>query len=383
MTDDALTALLPEGLHDELPPEASRRAAAVNALMERFQASGFERIEPPLIEFEESLLSGPGAKQAQDTFRIMDPVSHRMMGLRADMTIQAARIATTRLKAVARPLRLAYAGDVLRVRGSQLRPERQFAQAGVELIGSASLEADVEVILLAAETLADLGVRHLSADLTVPSLVPTLCAELGLANDVAAEIREALDGKDVAHLSGLGDGVGALLKGLLRAAGPSAKAMKQLSTLGLPAKSKAMIATLGEVVARVGQEAPELTLTVDPGEYRGFEYQTGVSFTMFARGVRGELGRGGRYEAGAEKDASEPATGFSLYVDSLLPALPKPRPQDKLYLPFGTPEAEAKRLRTDGMRTIRGLEKVGDAKTEAKRLGCSHYWDGRAVKTAG
>ncbi len=382
MTDDALSALLPEGLHDELPPEASRRAAVVNALMDHFRACGFERIEPPLIEFEESLLSGPGAQQAQQTFRIMDPVSHRMMGLRADMTTQAARIATTRLKAVPRPLRLAYAGDVLRVRGSQLRPERQFAQAGVELIGSTSLEADVEVILLAAETLAELGVESLSADLTLPNLVPTLCAELGLSEAETAEIREALDGKDVAHLSGLQDGLEALLKGLLVAAGPAAKAMETLNGLDVPKAARSMVEILGQVVARVGEEAPDLTLTVDPGEYRGFEYQTGVSFTMFARGVRGELGRGGRYEAGAGPE-KEPATGFSLYADLLLPALPKPKPQDRLYLPFGTPGSEAKRLRAEGMRTIRGLESVGDVPAEAKRLGCSHYWDGRAVKTVG
>jgi ATP phosphoribosyltransferase regulatory subunit len=383
MSDEALSALLPEGLHDELPPEASRRAAVVATLMNSFQACGYERIEPPLIEFEESLLTGPGAQQAKDTFRIMDPVSHRMMGIRADMTIQAARIATTRLKAVARPLRLAYAGDVLRVRGSQLRPERQFAQAGVELIGSASPEADVEVIVLAAETLAGLGVKNLSADLTLPSFVPTLCAELGLADVVSAEIRAALDGKDVAHLAGLKDGVGALLKDLLRAAGPAAKAMATLDKLDLPKASKAMIGGLKDLVARISAEAPDLTLTVDPGEYRGFEYQTGLSFTMFARGVRGELGRGGRYEAGVGPDSSETATGFSLYVDSLLPALPKPKPQDKVYLPLGTGAAEAKRLRGEGVRTVHGLEKVKDAKEEAKRLGCSHYWDGRAVKSAG
>jgi ATP phosphoribosyltransferase regulatory subunit len=150
--------------------------------------------------------------------------------------------------------------------------------------------------------------------------------------------------------------------------------------LDLPEGAKAVVATLGKVVARVGEEAPDLTLTIDPGEYRGFEYQTGVSFTMFARGVRGELGRGGRYEAGVDPASSEPATGFSLYVDSLLPALPKATPQDKLYLPLGTPEAEARRLRGEGKRTIRGLDDVGDGKAEAKRLGCSHYWDGRAVK---
>ncbi len=133
------------------------------------------------------------------------------------------------------------------------------------------------------------------------------------------------------------------------------------------------------------EEAPDLTLTVDPGEYRGFEYQTGVSFTMFARGVRGELGRGGRYEAGVGRTSSEPATGFSLYVDSLLPALPKPKPQDKLYLAASARrEREAKRLRGDGHAHDPGLERFRTTtRRKPNALGCSHYWDGRAVKPVG
>ena len=110
----------------------------------------------------------------------MDPVSQRMMALRADMTLQVARIAATRLGRQPRPLRLSYAGQVLRVKGSDLRPERQFGQAGVELIGAASAEADVEVILLAAEAIAALGVSQLSIDLNLSTLVPAVIAGLGL-----------------------------------------------------------------------------------------------------------------------------------------------------------------------------------------------------------
>src|SRR5690606_35936945 len=106
-----------------------------------------ERVKPPLIEFEDGLLSGPGAAVAADTFRLMDPVSQRMMAIRADMTLQVARIAATRLRNQPRPLRLSYAGQVLRVAGTQLRPERQFGQAGVELIGAACPAADAEVAL--------------------------------------------------------------------------------------------------------------------------------------------------------------------------------------------------------------------------------------------
>jgi ATP phosphoribosyltransferase regulatory subunit len=147
MTDDlpneSLPAgLLPAGLVDLLPPEAEREAALVEALMAGFGAHGYERVKPPLLEFEDSLLAGSGAAVADQTFRLMDPVSQRMMGLRADTTPQVARIAASRLGLQKRPLRLCYAVEALRVRGTQLAPARQLTQAGVELVGSDSAAAD-------------------------------------------------------------------------------------------------------------------------------------------------------------------------------------------------------------------------------------------------
>ena len=150
----------------------------VERLMACFAAWGYERVKPPLIEFEDALLSGMGAAMASDTFRLMDPVSQRMMGVRADMTPQVGRIAASRLKGSARPLRLSYAGQVLRVKGEQMRPERQIGQAGVELIGIASAAADAEAVLLAAEALQQLGVTQLVVDLNAPTLAVSYLREL-------------------------------------------------------------------------------------------------------------------------------------------------------------------------------------------------------------
>src|SRR5271170_1381892 len=143
MTDDLPLnpALLPAGLRDLLPPDAETEAASVEALMAAFAAHGYQRVKPPLLEFEDSLLAGTGAATAEQTFRLMDPDTRRMMGLRADITPQIARIATTRLIGAPRPLRLSYAGQCLRVHGSQLAPDRQVAQAGIELIGHDSPDA--------------------------------------------------------------------------------------------------------------------------------------------------------------------------------------------------------------------------------------------------
>src|SRR5438876_12042843 len=146
MNDMPHPALLPAWLYDLLPPEAEIEAAVTGRLMAVLTAYGYERVKPPLVEFEETLFSGAGAAMATATFRTMDPISHRMIGVRADMTPQIARIAATRLGNAPRPLRLSYAGQVLRVKGSEIRPERQIGQVGGELIGAEGTASDIEAI---------------------------------------------------------------------------------------------------------------------------------------------------------------------------------------------------------------------------------------------
>src|ERR1700710_2560727 len=143
-------ALLPAGLRDLLPPDAETEASAVEALMTVFAAHGYQRVKPPLLEFEDSLLAGSGIAVADQTFRLMDPDSQRMMGLRADTTPQVARIATTRLTGAPRPLRLSYAGQCLRVRGSQLAPDRQGGPGGIWVVGGDRPRADAETVVVAA-----------------------------------------------------------------------------------------------------------------------------------------------------------------------------------------------------------------------------------------
>ena len=332
MNESPPRSLLPNGLRDALPPEAGAEARAVDRLLGVFHANAYERVDPPLVEFEQSLLDGPGEAVSPQTFRLMDPVSQRMMGLRADITPQIARIAATRLAQTPRPLRLSYAGHVLRVRGTQLRPERQFVQVGVELIGAPAPGADVEVVVLAAEALEAVGISDISIDLSLPTLVPAICREIGLAEEEARRARVALDRKDPAALSGLGEDAQALLTALLEAAGPAGDAISRLNALPLSGRTKRMCGELEQTVDRVAAAAPGLGLTVDPVEFRGMEYQTGVSFTVFTPRVHSEIGRGGRYEL----DTGESATGCTLFMDALVRALPAPHPDRLVYVPHGT-----------------------------------------------
>lgn len=368
---DAISrALLPAGLRDVLPPDCAFEHKVAEDLIACFATYGFERVKPPLVEFEQNLLGGVGGGMANRTFRMMDPLSQRMMAVRSDMTLQIARIASTRLAGVPRPLRLSYAGDVLRVVGSQLSPERQFTQVGVELIGSDAPAADAEAILLAAEAVGRVGITGLSIDLMLPTLVRDLMDAHGVEAERRQLLRQAIDRKDAEAVGAGGDAIAHVLGRLLTASGPLQHGLSALDDLSLPASIRDLVKRLKEVIASLGREAPGLTLTLDAVENRGFQYHTGVSFSLFVRGVRGELGRGGRYIAGERP--GEPATGFTLYMDTVIRALPEAKAGPKLYLPYGLSPSLAMSLRQAGWVAVAGLEPVADAAAEARRLGCSH-----------
>lgn len=365
--------LLPAGLKDGLPPDAAFEASVVERLMASFAAWGYDRVKPPLLEFEDALLSGMGEAMAAHTFRLMDPVSQRMMGLRADMTPQVGRIAASRLKNAPRPLRLSYAGQVLRVKGEQMRPERQIGQAGIELIGAESAAADAEAVLLAAEALRQIGINDLVVDLNAPMLAVSFLRDSGLADP--APLIAALDRKDAAAVKQLGGKLAPVLQRLMAAVGEAGRAAKELAGIELPPAAAAQRDRLIEVAALVRAADPGLSLTLDPTDHRGFEYHTGVTLTLLGRGIAGEFGRGGRYV----NQSGEEATGFTLYLDSLLAALPAPKPARRILLPRGTSAEAAQRLRSEGWVTLHALEGMEDEK-EARRLGCSHLWRNGAAQ---
>lgn len=380
MTDEMENkALLPGGLHDLLPPRAAQESSTIAGIMDVFGSFGYLQVKPPMVEFESTLAGNGengGGSLAGQMFRLMDPVSQRMMAVRADITLQVARIAGTRLVEEPRPLRLSYAGQILRVRGNQMRPERQFAQVGVELIGPDDVNADIEVIILAAEALRAAGISEPTIDINSPALVTNVIASIDLDVPATTDLRASLDRKDSDATEDILRQHGVLftdnakaLCAMIETVGPAEDVADILESIVLPAGAKDEVARLVEVVGRLRSALPNLSLTLDPVEYRGFEYQTGVSFTVFAEGVRGELARGGRYVT----EAGESATGVSLYMDSILRALPEAEPDIRLYLPSGTTFSQGKALREDGWATVSGLQYVTDIESEARRLECSHY----------
>ncbi len=372
MTDDLPPnpALLPAGLRDLLPPDAEAEAACESALMAAIAAHGYRRVKPPLLEFEDTLLAGSGAAMSEQTFRLMDPQTQRMMGLRADMTPQVARIATTRLEGAARPLRLSYAGQCIHVRGAGLAAERQVAQSGLELIGADTPSADAEIILVAADALAAVGLTRVSFDLTLPTLAAILLDHAAITGQQRAQLLHALDRKDAAAVTQHAGPLAGTLTQLLLAAGRADAALAALQGADLPHAARGLADRLAAVISAVRAQQPDLRLTVDPLEFRGFRYHTGVSVTVYAPGRAEELGRGGRYICGT----AEPATGLTLFPDALLRAAVAPAPRARLYIPFAEPRtfASLAALRAEGWATVAGLEPDADLAAAARHLDCTH-----------
>lgn len=358
---DPADDLLPEGLEDRLPRGAAAATRIETAVLAAMDAHGYDRVRPPLVEFEQPMARRMAGLRTRNMFRFVDPRSLRMLALRSDMTAQVGRIAATGMAAAPRPLRLCYAGQVARMTGDMLDPRRENLQIGAELIGSDSAAAAAEMVELAIAALEAAGAKGISVDFTLPDLVDMLATgPFPLDADRVRAVRRELDAKDAGALRDAG---GEAYLPLLYASGPLDEALVKLSALDGGGALASRIDGLKQIAANAAGRA---RLTLDPTERHGFEYQSWFGFTLYADGVRGTLGRGGTYRIGGSE---EPATGFSLYPDELLEAVAASEPaRPLLFLPLGHDRAAAARLRTEGWRTVAALGDADDART----LGCTH-----------
>ncbi len=376
MTDALAPGLLPEGLSDRLPPQAEASARLVREVLDTVAQHGYRRVMPALAEFEETLVSRLQSASAQELLRAVDPISQRSLAIRPDMTAQIGRIAATRMASSARPLRLCYGGPVMRLRADQLRPERERMQVGAEIIGSDSVTAAVEIVNVAIEALQRAGVNGITIDFTLPDLVPMLAAgPMPVAPGDVEALRARLDAKDAGSLAAMGASA-APYQALIEATGPFHPAMTRLEALDSGAAGGALaerIAALRAIARPIGWD---ITLTLDPTERHGFDYQSWFGFSIFAEGFIGEIGRGGAYQVTRIDGGSEPAMGFSLYPDPLIDAGFGGESARRLFLPIGHNAERAAQLRAEGWVTVAALS-AGD---NARALGCQALLDGKGVK---
>jgi len=376
MTDAIAPGLLPEGLADRLPPRAEASARLVRDVLDTVASHGYRRVMPALAEFEETLVDRLQSAGAQDLLRAIDPVSQRSLAIRPDMTAQVGRIAATRMAATPRPLRLCYGGPVMKLRADQLRPERERTQLGAEIIGSDSVAAAAEIVNVAIEALQRAGVRGITIDFTLPDLVPMLAAgPMPVEPDQVEELRARLDAKDAGAIAALGPHALPYLA-LVEATGPFHPAMERLEAIDAAAAAGTLAGRISALRAIAKPIGWDITLTLDPTERHGFEYQSWFGFSIFAEGFIGEIGRGGSYAVARTDGGRESAIGFSLYPDPLIDAGFGTQAARRIFLPLGHDGARAAELRGEGWVTVAALSGADDAAA----LGCEAVLDGKGIR---
>jgi len=316
--------LLPEGIDELMPTQAAQLEVLRRKLIDRMQAWGYQLVFPPLVEYLDSLLTGTAKALDLKTFKLTDQMSGRLMGIRADMTPQVARMAAHNLRDQQGVIRLCYIGNVLHTLPSGQGTSRNPVQLGAEIYGHAGPESDMEIVQLMIETLGD--IPDLLLDMGHVGIYRGLAHDAGLNAEQEQELFFALQRKSTPDIENLlsqyklSTSHKAMLLGLAELNGGIevlAKAKQLLSDA--PASVQDALATLTTIATMVNQRLPKLAMNFDLAELRGYHYHTGVVFAAYQTGNAQAIAMGGRYDdIGEDFGQAQPATGFSLDLKTLV-----------------------------------------------------------------
>lgn len=367
------TWALPEHIEDILPPEAARIERLRRDLLDLFRVHGYQLVMPPLLEYVESLLTGTGRDLDLRTFKLVDQLSGRMLGLRADITPQVARIDAHLLnrKGVTR---LCYAGSVLHTLPSGMNRTREPLQIGAELYGHSGIESDIEIQRLMMQALAVAGVKDACLELGHVGVFRALVRRAGATPELESELFRAMQAKDIPALKQLARPLGRTAREALIALPGLYGGVEVLERArrALPAypEIRSALAELG-AISRALRDAARIRC-FDLAELRGYHYHSGVVFAAYTPGSPNALALGGRYdEVGKAFGRARPATGFSMDLRELASASPNDAQRPGILAPYAPRDAglqrEIGRLRARGEAVIVELPGHSGAREE---LGC-------------
>lgn len=353
--------LLPENIADVLPSEARKIEELRRRLLDHFRLYGYELVMPPMLEYLESLLCGAGQDLDLRTFKLVDQLSGRTLGVRADMTTQVARIDAHLLNRSS-VTRLCYAGSVLHTRPSGLHATREPLQIGAEIYGHAGLEADIEIqeLLLASVSLA--GITKVRLDLCHVGILRAILAQDPVARQNELSLYSLLEAKDIPGLKEISVGFQQQTRAALLALPDlygDVKVLDQARQI-LP-KLPEIETALNELAFLVAQMPVDegVEVTIDLADLRGLHYHSGVTFAAYVSGLPNAVARGGRYDhVGESFGRARPATGFSLDLRELARLMPTAQRQYAIMAPWGM-ETELRKkiaeLRVQGEIVIQRL----------------------------
>jgi ATP phosphoribosyltransferase regulatory subunit len=359
--------LLPEGVEDILPPRAERIEVLRARLLDLYRSWGYRQVMPPMMEYLESLLTGTGHDLDTQTFKVTDQLNGRMMGIRADMTPQVARIDAHSM-AEDGVSRFCYAGHVLHTKAASIMGTRNPIQLGAELFGHAGVASDVEVISMMLQSLSVSEVEHITLDLGHVGVFRHLMEKAALEPDVEKQLFDILARKALPELEAFvpkyfrNAALGEAVRQLAYVCG-GVEVINTLRELVAPLSADAVEAVdnLQQIVTQITHAYPEVNIYIDLSELRGYNYHTGVVFAAYQTGGSEPLASGGRYdEIGEVFGRARPATGFSVNLLKVAELEGFEVDADSLILaPANNDEALAQKvaqLRSEGKRVIQQLD---------------------------
>ena len=302
--------LLPEGFRDTLPNLAAKEVSIFSIFCDLMLKTGYQIVKPSLIEFEKSLFFLNIDRENVNSFRLLDPLSQKMMGLRSDMTTQIARIASSTLKKK-RPLRLSYFGEILKVKNSQLNISRQSTQLGAEFIGINDTCDEFEMIELVIMFLNKLKISDYSISFSMPSLFNAVCSDFNLDKPQKEALKSCYENKNLSEINKISKQLKELSTILINSIGSYSKNIKILEKSNFPKNTKKQIDNYIKSLEFIKSKLKDTEINIDPIEIDKFGYHNGILFKFYSKNFE-ELISGGKYNI-----SNENCIGFSCLLENL------------------------------------------------------------------
>ncbi len=363
--------LLPEGFRDSLPELATKENRVNSTFIKLMEINGFLLVKPPLLEFESSLFFLLDDNEDANSFRVLDPISQKMMGIRSDITVQIARISCGSLIELPRPLKLCYSGEVLRVNNNSLNLSRQSTQIGSEIIGIEQNDCENEIISLMIESLNNLKIKNFFINFTMPTLISAINKDFKLSKPDLEFVRERFNNKNSDGLEKVSKRLKTISDALIESVGDAKINLKKLKKINFTKNIKLEIQSFIKIIGRIIEDFPDLKILIDPSEIDESNYHTGIAFKVFSENLK-ELFSGGNY-----KVSNENCVGFSGFIESLLKeSFLTKKLIKKILIPKNTQVELKKNLQKKGFITFQAIEKLNkkQIKTHAIKQECNYYF---------
>ena len=363
--------LLPEGFRDSLPELATKENRVNSTFIKLMEINGFLLVKPPLLEFESSLFFLLDDNEDANSFRVLDPISQKMMGIRSDITVQIARISCGSLVELPRPLKVCYSGEVLRVNNNNLNLSRQSTQIGSEIIGIEQNDCENEIITLMIESLNCLRIKNFFINFTMPTLISAIVKDFKLSKTDLEFVRDRFNNKNSDGLEKISKRLKIISDALIDSVGDAKVNLRKLKKIKFTKKIKLEIQSFIKIISRIIKDFPCLKILIDPLEIDESNYHTGIAFKVFSENFK-ELFSGGNY-----KVSNENCIGFSGFTESLLlESFMKKKSIKKILIPKYSDSKLKKNLQKKGFFTFQAIKKLNkqQIKIEANKQECNYYF---------